>query len=116
MTEPSWQYYEASGGGDVVIKEIAAELGSDVNLLVKLTGLQERIRTGQTLPRDVKHLGQGLYEGRLSVQRNEWRLFYARTQEGFVFLALHFVQKKRQRIPRAIKKARDRLRDWEEEE
>jgi phage-related protein len=113
LIEPSWKYYQAPGGGEVVLKEIADELAMDVNLLVKLESLQDRIRTGQALPRDVTALGDGLYEARLSVRRNEWRLFYARRNEGLVFLALHFVQKKRRSVPRAIKKARDRLKDWD---
>ncbi|MEU4245838.1 type II toxin-antitoxin system RelE/ParE family toxin [Amycolatopsis sp. NPDC026612] len=113
MQEPEWAYYTTPGGGEVVLGEIASELGHDVNLATKLDALQERIRTGNTLPRDVKYLGDGLYEARLSVQHNEWRLFFTKRDGGLVLLALHFAQKKDRTIPRAIKKARKRLADWD---
>lgn len=113
MPEPSWSFYEASGGGRVVRDEIDKELKKDTYRLAKLRGLMARIRSGQTLPRDVKSLGDGLYEGRLSLQGNEWRIFYARRDGGLVLLALHFTSKKRPTIPRAIKKARARLNEWD---
>lgn len=113
MAELTWRYYEAPGGGEVVLKEIADQLATDVQLLARFHGLQERIRTGQDLPRDVTHLGGGLYEARLSVRRNEWRLFFTRRHDGLVLLALHFTDKKARTIPKAIAKARSRLADWD---
>ncbi|WP_285505786.1 type II toxin-antitoxin system RelE/ParE family toxin [Actinokineospora sp. NBRC 105648] len=113
MRQPIWRYYEAPGGGQTAAREIAKELGGDVRLVAKLAGLQDRITSGETLPRDCTPLGDGLVEARLSVQRNEWRLFYAVREDGLVLLALCFAAKKSQTIPRMIKQARKRLAEWD---
>lgn len=113
MAEPRWHFYEAPGGGDPVRKDVADALGHDKKGRARLADLMERIKTGATLPRDVKDLKRGLFEARLTHQGCEYRLFFAKEEGGLLLLGLHFARKKAQTIKRAIDLARERLADWD---
>lgn len=109
MTQPTWRFYEAPGGGSPVQKDIHAAFGQDKRGRVRLIALMQRIAEGETLPRDVKDLKHGLLEARLTHDGNEYRLFYSSIGGGLVLLALHFAGKKARTIPREIELARRRL-------
>jgi len=111
VAEPVWRFYEAPGGGSQVEKDIQAAFGSDVKGRARLAALMMRIARGQTLRRDVTDLKRGLYEGRLTHEGREFRLFFTKRDGGLLLLALHFTRKKSQTIPKEIKLARKRLAD-----
>lgn len=112
MAVPVWRFYEAPGGGSPVRKDIRSAFQDDKPGKVRLGALMDRIANRTTLPRDVKDLGGGLCEGRLTHDGREFRLFFARCDGGLVLLALHFVGKKGRTIPQEIDLARRRLANW----
>ena len=88
--------------------------------LIALDRLMDRVAAGTAVPDgDFKHLRvEGLWELRLKVDRRSFRLLYSR--EGgtkFVMVALHFVPKKSQKLPRhTFETARKRLKSWQDKQ
>lgn len=111
--EREWEFYTTASGTPIVRQEIHKELQGKPPLR-ELGQLMWRIQQGTTLPRDTKHLGDGLLEARLTYQSNEYRLYYAQGVKGeHVLLALKFHHKRGQASQdRAIEIARERLSDW----
>jgi hypothetical protein len=104
-----WVFYETPAGGTPVKDAIHSLFPGSAGKSgrVVLGGLLTRIAEGETLRRDVVDLGDGLAEARMTLNGNEYRLFFARRRCGLV--GLHFVQKKANKIPQHIKTARGRL-------
>lgn len=97
----------------MVGKEIDKCFKNDKRGRAQLLDLMKRLRRNQILGREVEDLGGGLHEAKLSYRGQEFRLFFARRQQGLVLLALHVVNKKAQRVPRSIELARKRLAEWD---
>lgn len=74
-----------------------------------------RIEHDSVLDRDVRHLGRGLSEARLSYGGDEYRLYYAVLTDGkHLLLGLKFHKKGGSGAQeRAIERARERLAEWQ---
>jgi putative component of toxin-antitoxin plasmid stabilization module len=107
-----WVFYKSPAGKQVVAEEIQKVLGDRPK--IELGHLMERIQTGAALPRDVRPLGRGLSEARLTLASNEYRLYFAVTPAGEkLLLALRFHQKGGQGAQdRNIDVARKCLAEW----
>ncbi|MFG2077938.1 Phage-related protein [Nonomuraea maritima] len=111
-SKAKWQLYTTPSGAEVVSKEIHEVLQGKPPLL-ELGHLMQRIEDGNVLDRDVKHLGRGLKEARLSYAGNEYRLYYTVLTDGeHLLLGLKFHKKGGGAQKRAIDAARDRLAEW----
>ncbi|MGV9265516.1 type II toxin-antitoxin system RelE/ParE family toxin [Kitasatospora sp. NPDC003701] len=112
--ERAWEFYEGSDGSTPVKKELAkCQLSTPES--AKLRTLMQRVVDRQTLPGDVKNLGKGMLEVRLSGHQRIFRLLYAEEEGGLVLLGLAFFQKKSQQTPsNDLNAARKRLADWQE--
>jgi putative component of toxin-antitoxin plasmid stabilization module len=108
-----WRFYTTPSGAEVVSKEIHEVLEGKPPL-IELGNLMWRIEHDNVLDRDVRTLGRGLCEARLSHAGNEYRLYYALLTEGeHLLLGLKFHQKGSGGAQeRAIETARDRLAEW----
>lgn len=115
MPDPEWVFYETPAGGTPAKDDIHSVFRGDAGKRgrTNLGGLLSRIAKGEAMPRDVADLGGGLAEARMTLGGNEYRLFFARRNDGSALVALHFVQKKANKIPRHIKLARDRLAQYD---
>lgn len=102
---PSWQRPEK------VIKEIR-KAGLTQDEATRLANLMQRFLEGRTFPKDHKVLREDVEELRLDGDRRIFRLYFSKTHEGFVLLALHFNGKKKDRDNDAVNLAAKRLRDW----
>src|SRR5262245_39999287 len=109
----TWKFYATPLGAEVVRDEIHA-IFQGKPPLAELGALMSRIQYDATLPRDVKNLGEGLREARLTYVGSEYRLYFIQGAAGdLVLLALHFHQKKGNAGQRrAVDLARKRLSDW----
>jgi hypothetical protein len=108
-----WVFYSTSRGRAIVRDEITKILPK--RGAVALATLLERIKIGDTLPRDVGRLNADLLEARLTFNGQEFRVHFARsTEDGRpILLALRAVNKKaRKASPQDIQTSLDRLRDW----
>jgi phage-related protein len=114
MSDPRWVFYETPAGGTPVSDAIRSSFPGRTGKhgRTRLGGLLDRIAQGKTLPRDVTDLGGGLAEARMTLNGNQYRLFFARCQDGL--LGLHFIQKKANRETRHVKLARERLARYDE--
>lgn len=112
MSGPEWVFYETPTGGTPVTDGIHSVFRGDAGKRgrVILGGLLNRIANGETMPGDVSDLGGGLAEARMTLGGNEYRLLFARRNDGYI--ALHFVQKKANEITPGIKLARERLAQY----
>ncbi|MBV2151904.1 type II toxin-antitoxin system RelE/ParE family toxin [Kitasatospora sp. SUK 42] len=112
MDERQWAFYEGADGSTPVRKDLEkARLASHET--TKLAALMRRVQDRQTLPGDVKDLGNDLLEVRLTGNRRIFRLLYAEEAGGLVLLALCFFQKKSQKTPPNERDtAERRLKDW----
>jgi phage-related protein len=107
-----FDFFVTANGGEVVREEIRKILPAGPPRK-EFGELLSRIQHDRQLPGDTDHLGDGLWEARLSYQRNAYRLYYAAGSTGAVLLGLKFHQKGGQGAQaRAIKVARARLADW----
>lgn len=92
-------------------KELAS-LQPDAKETVRLDDVLERVVLGTTLRGDIKRLGGGLLEVRLSGRR-EIRLAFGRVEEQpFTFVAVAVFQKQRQVERQYVETARARLSKW----
>jgi phage-related protein len=109
----AWVFYETRAGTSVVRDEVRDILGGKPPR-VELGKLMTRIHEGKVLRRDVRYLGSGLSEARLTYASDEYRLYFSSHPEGqAVLLGLKFHQKGSQGAQnRNIAVARDRLADW----
>lgn len=109
-----WHFYTTPAGAEVVSKEIHEVLQGKPPLL-ELSHLMWRIEHDSVLDRDVRHLGRGLSEARLSHGGDEYRLYYAVLTDGeHLLLGLKFHKKGGNGAQeRAIERARDRLAEWQ---
>lgn len=112
-SDTRWEFYKTSAGASVVSQEIRQVLGGKPPS-IELSRLMWRIQTGNVFPRDVRPLGEGLFEARLTYASNEYRLYFARHPVGTtVLLGLKFHQKgSRGAQEHGIAVARKRLADW----
>ncbi|WP_326640614.1 hypothetical protein OIE67_14965 [Nonomuraea fuscirosea] len=109
-----WRLYATPAGADVVSKEIREVLQGKPPA-IELGHLMWRIEHEQVMGRDVRTLGRGLSEARLSYRGDEYRLYYAVLTDGeHLLLGLKFHKKgSRGAQDRAIETARDRLAEWQ---
>ncbi|WP_327680831.1 type II toxin-antitoxin system RelE/ParE family toxin [Kitasatospora sp. NBC_00458] len=107
-----WSLYQGADGSAPVQKELQkADLAPHER--AKLFVLMNRVKDRQTLPGDVKDLGSGILEVRLTGDHRTFRLLYAEQAGGLVLLALSFFQKKSQKTPsNELGAASKRLREW----
>ncbi|MFE5583954.1 type II toxin-antitoxin system RelE/ParE family toxin [Kitasatospora sp. NPDC056531] len=112
MNEREWAFYEGADGSTPVRKELdRARLAPHEQ--AKLYVLMQRVKDRQTLPGDVKDLGNDLLEVRLTGSHRIFRLLYAEEADGLVLLALSFFQKKSQKTPSNERgTAERRLKEW----
>ncbi|MFI6296894.1 hypothetical protein ACIBEJ_35255 [Nonomuraea sp. NPDC050790] len=112
-SDATWQLYCTPSGRRIVSEEIEEVLGRGPPKQ-ELGLLMWRIQLGQTLPRDTKSLGKGLFEARLTYQSNEYRLYFAYGPSNeHVLLGLAFHMKGSQGAQdRVVGRARERLAEW----
>ncbi|MET8007964.1 type II toxin-antitoxin system RelE/ParE family toxin [Nonomuraea glycinis] len=112
-SKAKWQWYTTSSGAEVVSKEIHEVLQGKPPL-IELGHLMWRIEHDSVMDRDVKFLGKGLSEARLSYGGSEYRLYYAVLTDGeHLLLGLKFHKKGGNGAQqRAIETARERLAEW----
>lgn len=107
-----WDFYTTEAGASPVKKELT-KCQLTQREQAKLRTLMERVRTRQTLPGDVKSLGDDLLEVRLDGDHRIFRLLYAEERGGLLLLGLCFFQKKSQATPpRHKRSAKGRLKEW----
>ncbi|MED7954331.1 MULTISPECIES: type II toxin-antitoxin system RelE/ParE family toxin [unclassified Streptomyces] len=111
-TARDWAFYQGVDGSAPVQKELQkADLAPHER--ARLFVLLNRVKERQTLPGDVKDLGDDLLEVRLTGDHRTFRLLYAEESGGLVLLALSFFQKKSQKTPSNERgTASKRLREW----
>ncbi|WP_204012628.1 hypothetical protein [Sphaerimonospora thailandensis] len=82
--------------------------------LLELSRLMWRIEHGRILSHDVRYLGKGLHEARLTYEGNEYRLYYSVSPKGeHVLLGLKFHKKGGQGAQdRSVEVARARLAEY----
>ncbi|WP_329489671.1 type II toxin-antitoxin system RelE/ParE family toxin [Kitasatospora sp. NBC_01246] len=112
MNTREWSFYEGADGSTPLVKDLQkARLASHER--ARLFVLMNRVKERQTLPGDVKDLGNDLLEVRLTGDHRTFRLLFAEEGEGLVLLALSFFQKKSQKTPPNERGAAERrLREW----
>ncbi|MFF1903190.1 type II toxin-antitoxin system RelE/ParE family toxin [Kitasatospora sp. NPDC058218] len=112
MNTREWSFYEGVDGSTPLVKDLQkARLATHER--ARLFVLMNRVKQRQTLPGDVKDLGNDLLEVRLTGDHRTFRLLYAEESEGLVLLALSFFQKKSQKTPPNERGAAERrLKEW----
>lgn len=107
-----WQFVRSANGGDPVTRDLQ-KCKLNVHERARLSVLMERIRDRTTQQGDVKPLGDGLLEARLSGDGRIFRLVYVEVNGGLILLGLHFFQKRSQQTQRReIRAAQKRLKEW----
>ena len=96
------------GNNSPVVKEISKEKLSAPEA-ARLQDMMNRVSAGETMPKDVKTLGDGVLEFKLHLDHRSYRLAYSEVNGGLVLLALTFFRKTQQRQQKDVKRAKDRL-------
>ena len=106
-----WRLY-ANDQGRAIVKEELEALGRDAS--AEIAKAMKRMRTGDIRASDVKPVSGDLYELRVALGNNPYRLLFARVgQHEQVLLGLHALYKNTQKLPKtAIQTANRRLSDW----
>lgn len=114
-TGAQWVYFDRKGADSRIAKEIKGCRLSDYEL-ARLAALLERVASGRARSgADIKYLkGEGLWEVRFLADKRTFRLLYSPEGPGtLVLVALVFVPKKSQRLPKSVfDTARHRLESW----
>ena len=105
-----WIFFPGGEDGtkSPVVKEISKEKLSAPEA-ARLQDMMNRVSAGETMPKDVKNLGDGVLEFKLHLDHRSYRLAYAEVNGGLVLLALTFFRKTQQRQQKDVKRAKDRL-------
>jgi phage-related protein len=107
-----WRFFKSPSGKNVAKEEL---LSLPVDAQAAMTDLMRRVERGQTvLAREVRAVADGLTELRVSLAHNEYRcLFCHDGRFSQVMIALTFLVKKQERLPKAdLDRARQRMADW----
>lgn len=108
--EIRWRYYKPSPESDTFRKELK---GLPNTARAVLLATMNAYRHGRALPRQVDHLGDGIYEIRITDKGNEYRVLFHHPVARYA-VALHAFQKKTQKTPPAkIKLAKRRRSIWD---
>jgi len=108
-----WIFYSAGdeGKNSPVIKEIRKQKLTPAEA-ARLQDLMDRVLAGETMPKDVKNLGDGVLEFKLHLDHRSYRMAYAEVDDGLVLLALTFFRKTQRRQPKDVERAKDRLKAY----